>query len=1107
LSKNKFDYTITFEPKISIENLLTVPVDIMVGLKGSNQNAEKADLSKHELKKLEKEKKKKEKELKKKKEKEQKKSKKENKTNDEETVTESDEESFSFDVKSAEGNIHPNINASDKLDIYVFNNFDERLSLSIKLDQYKWSSYMRIMEKSNKVGKFALQNNENSQHILKLYGDLSIGDTGRRKIKIYALYWIINDSGLKLEYATSKDSQALKLYNNDDDNIIYETSDQRKWYHDTFLKNEAPCKYYYYGEKKLYLKLDDSSWSKQVTLGTRDEGVVSIEDQKTRRRYIFHIKYEPAPAKFWRTTVINIAPAYWVYNKSKHDIFVEQFGSTNTYQKIKKNMLIPYHFPDYKKDNELVFSVGEKSVYSNPVSVNIVGRFPLKIQKVNSHEYFFFTLVIKKETGSATEIVIEDDVEESYYKICNNTKYDVVIRENKSELTSIVKSRKSVPFSFSCPQETKKHIYLKFLGDKVKEDENEWIKVNIGKVSEFDPATVGKDKINMETVSKGRLIELVLTPKYDKKKKHKKSSSSDLSIIEDEMFDISESETTTTTQEDNNNLSLTVQLNIASVGISLIDDTPQEVMYIYLSDIDIFYKLDNEEQSLEAKMSFQIDNALYSTPYPIILHQSNPKDSPPLIHFAFYKDERYKNIACFRYLAFKMNEIDFKVDEAFLMYLLYWSTTIVDNMAKLNPLYLIEQDVVNEKYKNSRRPVISEEDQSSQTSSAFDEFFFEAFHLNPIHINVSFSPTSNYDQPQLQEDIAELFGRIMSLVTAIDRAPIRLSGLLLKNSFATKEEFSSRVIDHYTTMFIRQAFAVLGSTDFLGNPVSLISSLGTGAYEFVHEPAAGMVASPKEFGKGLAKGTSSLLKNTLGGVLNSAQKIVGSVGNLGAKITFDQEYRKEREVQKMKKAKHVGEGLGYGIKEFGSGLYKGVTGLISQPVKGVQKEGIKGLGKGVAKGIVGVVLKPTVGVVDLVSRTAEGIKNTAYIMDGESLRVRYPRNISNQLLVSPYDPIKSEGQFLLKTVAKGKYRHEFYVYHKLLDKKCVLLVSNTHIMVLKMSNLEKIKIADKWSIHWRVKLIKLSAESIEKVKGKKSISIILKIGDTVPEKYNQRMVE
>lgn len=57
-----------------------------------------------------------------------------------------------------------------------------------------------------------------------------------------------------------------------------------------------------------------------------------------------------------------------------------------------------------------------------------------------------------------------------------------------------------------------------------------------------------------------------------------------------------------------------------------------------------------------------------------------------------------------------------------------------------------------------------------------------------------------------------------------------------------------------------QLYKILGSVEFLGSPASLISNLGTGVYDFFHEPARGIVSGPKDFGLGIKKVTPSLIR-------------------------------------------------------------------------------------------------------------------------------------------------------------------------------------------------------------------------------------------------------
>lgn len=69
----------------------------------------------------------------------------------------------------------------------------------------------------------------------------------------------------------------------------------------------------------------------------------------------------------------------------------------------------------------------------------------------------------------------------------------------------------------------------------------------------------------------------------------------------------------------------------------------------------------------------------------------------------------------------------------------------------------------------------------------------------------------------------------------------------------------------------------------------------------------------------------------------------------------------DQTVRKQEKVTGLASGVMVAGKEFGLGLFDGITGLVTQPLQGAEKEGAKGLIKGIGKGIGGIVLKPSAG--------------------------------------------------------------------------------------------------------------------------------------------------
>lgn len=66
-------------------------------------------------------------------------------------------------------------------------------------------------------------------------------------------------------------------------------------------------------------------------------------------------------------------------------------------------------------------------------------------------------------------------------------------------------------------------------------------------------------------------------------------------------------------------------------------------------------------------------------------------------------------------------------------------------------------------------------------------------------------------------------------------------------------------------------------------------------------------------------------------------------------------------VRPVEKVTGIGSGIRIASKEFGYGLFDGISGLVTQPLKGAEKDGAGGLVKGFGKGIGGLIAKPAAG--------------------------------------------------------------------------------------------------------------------------------------------------
>jgi len=95
--------------------------------------------------------------------------------------------------------------------------------------------------------------------------------------------------------------------------------------------------------------------------------------------------------------------------------------------------------------------------------------------------------------------------------------------------------------------------------------------------------------------------------------------------------------------------------------------------------------------------------------------------------------------------------------------------------------------------------------------------------------------------------------------------------------YGTKQDIAKVVRSVYVNQVTWQLTKIVGALDLVGNPISLMASVGTGVKDFFYEPSQGLIQSPMAFGRGVAKGTLSLMSHTTSGALSAVGRITKTV--------------------------------------------------------------------------------------------------------------------------------------------------------------------------------------------------------------------------------------
>ncbi|KAF4605212.1 hypothetical protein EYR40_003995 [Pleurotus pulmonarius] len=474
--------------------------------------------------------------------------------------------------------------------------------------------------------------------------------------------------------------------------------------------------------------------------------------------------------------------------------------------------------------------------------------------------------------------------------------------------------------------------------------------------------------------------------------------------------------------------SLAIMFDLAGIGISLLNRKSLEVLYVSVDNLSFGYTDSPAAQEVHLAVgAFQIDNQLHDAIYPVVLQptpvkkESSAVAALPTIQasVALLKDQAH-GVLYIKYFSVLLQALTIEADED-LLFALYdliqikgvsWEEDTVDIL-------------INE-------PTDIPEPQETAVGQVL---YFEVLELQPIKLSLSFMRTGRVNSDEklsLRNPLAVVLNALTMTVGNINDAPVELNALGIKDMRLTQPELLNRIMYHYRQDILRQLYRILGSADFIGNPVGLFTNVSSGVADIFYEPFNGVVMhGNKELGIGIAKGAASFVKKTVFGVSDSVTKITSSVGKGLSAATFDSEYQARRRMtQRRNKPRHAIYGVAAGGEAFASSVASAMEGVLMKPIEGAENEGALGFFKGVGKGASSVVTKPIVGVFDLASNVSEGIRNTTTVFDNPARdRSRLPRLVPSDGVLSPYSAREAMGQYWMRDLENGAYRKESYVAH------------------------------------------------------------------------------
>ena len=368
-----------------------------------------------------------------------------------------------------------------------------------------------------------------------------------------------------------------------------------------------------------------------------------------------------------------------------------------------------------------------------------------------------------------------------------------------------------------------------------------------------------------------------------------------------------------------------------------------------------------------------------------------------LSNFEVNTEDRIVNMELFN---FSFQPFELLLESNFVYEIYNWVQNVTlgtkTSMMSIHPVFRKEEEKLKKrtmKYfmKDNHINFINNEEEAMNNNELLNNLFIKNIEITSFEFMFTFmNQSGDFFKNFLKTNQA--LSSLLSVMTNIKDVKIELNGCNISNFFGTYLELINAVFLHYKTHVMNQYLRIFAGIEILGNPNSLFNTVSEGVTDLFTQPKKGFKQGPLQGLVGLAKGGASLVSHTVEGAFGTASKITSGVSTSLLTIGQDEDYMRKRERNAIKdKPENAFEGLFYGMKSLGKGVVYGVTDIVRQPIKEMKKEkNFLGFGKGLLKGLGGAITKPVSGVFDLISNTAEGIKNNVKESSVEGM-VRYPR--------------------------------------------------------------------------------------------------------------------
>ena len=775
------------------------------------------------------------------------------------------------------------------------------------------------------------------------------------------------------------------------------------------------------------------------------------------------------------SVIIVFEPKYVIINNLGFDITYKQENYTNEYllrAKSHNSMIYEQGDKDFRigiKDESTlltnysgIFNLENITDVDIKVKINKNASFikpEMKVFSYDGKQYYILIRVINQTYDQGTVFILLTHPVFPYLEISNQAHAPLTIYEEGSPGITITNWKTpTVPYVWENSNKHKDELYFNVYGRQGKFDYSNF---NTGSLDIKERAQVLLYSVSSKNKTNTRIFI----------------------IKEKEKLNRAEQEALKNFFEGKSKpLSNYIDLFIRGLGISIIDNTPQEIFYISLYNMRVKLRNNvlNSNGGAETQSTINIETYIDNIQIDYCLNDSlrtvlSPKDQivpsiesdvreiakregrviVPFVQVLLtmntlinnFKDQQ---MTSYDQIDFTMQEFNIRVEQYALMNVLKVVMEIAGALDFANKTQLKDdkEPLLDVEMHIPLKKLLNENENS--TMNLVRNLLVGALKFNlTLRLDLSSIPLG------LPKTAKRVIGTIGNTLGRITDCPLSFNEKIVKNLYKSWPDIAEKVYSGYITEGITQIYKVLGSLDIIGNPVKLLRNVGGGLYDFVNEPRKGFRLGPQEFGLGVAKGFGSLIYGIFGGIFDFFQRISGTLYAATQSLTGHD--RESMSIEDENEPSNILSGFAEGFVGFGKEIGKGCYSFCVEPCEKGKLYGAAGFGKGLCSGLLKLAISPFAGLLKLITCILAGCKNTCFVLTGKkrvkTTRFRHPRVIvEGEKKLMPYEDNKAEAREMLYQLEKIDTNNilfaDDFICPQYPRKFCTAILTDNHMYVV-----------------------------------------------------------